>query len=143
MKKFYIKSLKHKYIYLITSIFFGIFLLYISTLPHSKIENSFYPQISDLFDMINHFIGFSLFNFLLLSSFLGIFNRKMKAKVIILYFSLGVFWGLTCEVSQYFISSRSFQYIDIIANTSPSIIVLLLVMQLMKNLIASNPLPEK
>ena len=143
MKKFYIKSLKYKYIYLTTSIFFGILLLYISILPHSKIENSFYPQISDLFDMINHFIGFSLFNSLLLSSLLGIFKRKMKAKVIILYFSLGVFWGLTCEVSQYFISSRSFQYIDIIANTSPSIIILLLVMQLMKNLIAPNPLPEK
>ncbi len=123
LKQLYINSLKHKLVYLILSTFFGIFLFYVSTLPHSKIENSPYPQISDLFDMIAHFIGFTIFNFILLSSLAGFNNRSIPKKMFILYLGIAVIWGVACEVSQYFIPSRSFQFIDIIANTAPAVVV--------------------
>ena len=133
IKKFYIKSLKYKYVYLILSVLFGILLFYISTLPNSKIENSLYPQISNLFDMMNHFFGFALFNFFLFSLFLGIFPQRISVKMLILYFTIAILWGVLCEGIQYFIESRSFQYIDIIANTLPSPIVSIILLKMLKN----------
>ncbi len=131
MNKLYIKSLKHKYIYLSACAALGLLILYISTLPHSKIEESPYPQISDLFDMAMHFTGFMVFNFLLFSTFAG-FNKNFTKKIFLVYLCTGVFWGLLCEVSQRFIPTRSFQFIDIIANISPPFIISWLVKKLLK-----------
>ena len=131
MNKLYIRSLKHKYIYLSVCAALGLLILFISTLPHSKIEESPYPQISDLFDMAMHFTGFMVFNFLLFSTFAG-FNKNFPIKVFVLYLSTGIIWGLVCEVSQHFIPSRSFQFIDIIANTSPPFIIPWIVKKLLK-----------
>jgi VanZ family protein len=132
MKTFYITSLRHRYVYLILSVLFGLLLLYISTLPYSKIKNSLYPEISDLFDMINHFLGFTLFNLLLLSSFLAFFSKSLSKKVFIIYFTIAFIWGLLCEVLQYFMETRKFQFIDILANTSPSLIVPAIVKKVFK-----------
>ena len=138
MKKLYIKSLRHRYAYLILTVIFGLLILYISTLPYSKIERTLYPEISDLFDMFNHFLGFTLFNLFLLSSFLAFFNKALSKKVFIAYFTIAFIWGLLCEVSQYFMDTRKFQFIDILANTSPSIIVPVIVRKVFKNHITIN-----
>ena len=122
------------------TILFGALLFYVSTLPFSKIEESVYPQISDLFDMMNHFFGFCIFNFLLFSTFLGFFPSSVRqntvrfspAYVYIVYAVIGVLWGAACEGVQYIHPTRSFQYIDIIANTSPVPIVSLLLMKWIK-----------
>jgi len=132
MKTFYITSLRHRYVYLILSVLFGLLLLYISTLPYSKIKNSLYPEISDLFDMINHFLGFTLFNLLLLSSFLAFFSKSLSKKAFIIYFTIAFIWGLLCEVLQYFMETRKFQFIDILANTSPSLILPVMVKKVFK-----------
>ena len=133
MKKLYIKSLRHKYAYLVLSVIFGLLSFYISTLPYSEIEKTFYPDISDLFNMINHFLGFSLFNLLLLSTFLGFFNKALSKKVLIMYFITAFVWGLLCEVSQYFMDTRKFQFIDILANTAPSLVVPYIIKKIFKN----------
>ena len=133
MKKLYIKSLRYKYAYLVLSVIVGLLSFYISTLPYSKIEKTFYPDISDLFNMINHFLGFSLFNLLLLSTFLGFFNKALLKKVLILYFITAFVWGLICEVSQYFLDTRKFQFIDIFANTAPSLVVPYIIKKIFKN----------
>ena len=133
MKKLYIKSLRYKYAYLVLSVIFGLLSFYISTLPYSKIEKTFYPDISDLFNMINHFLGFSLFNLLLLSTFLGFFNKTVSKKTFIMYFITAFVWGLLCEVSQYFLDTRKFQYIDIFANTAPSLVVPYIIKKIFKN----------
>jgi VanZ family protein len=133
MKTFYLKSLRHRYVYLVLTVIFGSLILYISTLPYSKIEKSFYPDISDLFDMFNHFLGFTLFNLFLLSSFLAFFNKTVSKKLFVVYVAIAFFWGLLCEVSQYFMDTRKFQFIDILANTSPSIIVPVIVRKVLKN----------
>ncbi len=131
MNKLYIKSLKHKYLYMSACAVLGLLILFISTLPHSKIEESPYPQISDLFDMAMHFTGFMAFNFLLFSTFAG-FNKSFPKKIFIICLSTGILWGLACEISQHFIPSRSFQFIDIIANTSPPLIIPWIVKKLLK-----------
>ena len=133
MKKLYIKSLRYKYAYLILGVIVGLLSFYISTLPYSKIEKSFYPDISDLFNMINHFLGFSLFNLLLLSTFLGFFNKALSKKMLIMYFITAFVWGLICEVSQYFLDTRKFQFIDIFANTAPSLVVPCIMKKIFKN----------
>ena len=133
IKKFYIKSLKYKFVYLILSVLFGILLFYISTLPHSKIKSSSYPQISDIFDMMNHFFGFALFNFFLFSFLLGISPQRIEGRMIILYFTIAIPWGVFCEGVQYFIDSQSFQYIDIMANTLPSPIISIILLKMLKN----------
>ena len=133
MKKLYIKSLRYKYAYLVLSVIVGLLSFYISTLPYSKIEKSFYPDISDLFNMINHFLGFSLFNLLLLSTFLGFFNKTVSKKTFIMYFITAFVWGLLCEVSQYFMDTRKFQFIDIFANTAPSLVVPYIIKKIFKN----------
>ena len=133
MKKLYIKSLRYKYAYLVLSVIVGLLSFYISTLPYSKIEKSFYPDISDLFNMINHFLGFSLFNLLLLSTFLGFFNKALSKKMLIMYFITAFVWGLLCEVSQYFLDTRKFQFIDIFANTAPSLVVPYIMKKIFKN----------
>jgi len=133
MKKLYIKSLRYKYAYLALSVIVGLLSFYISTLPYSKIEKSFYPDISDLFNMINHFLGFSLFNLLLVSTFLGFFNNALSKKTFIMYFITAFVWGLLCEVSQYFLDTRKFQYIDIFANTAPSLVVPYIIKKIFKN----------
>ncbi len=134
MKYLYLRSLKHRFIYLAVTILFGFLLLYISTLPYSTIEESVYPQISDLFDMMNHFIGFSLFNFLLLSTFVAFSRQRICEKGLFLYFAIGIVWGLLCEGSQYFNSTRSFQLMDMAANTLPTLPIFLL----MKNVPVSK-----
>jgi VanZ family protein len=122
------------------TILFGALLFYVSALPFSKIEESVYPQISDLFDMMNHFFGFCIFNFLLFSTFLGFYPNTLKQKafrfspayVYIVYAVIGVLWGAACEGMQHILPTRNFQYIDIIANTSPVPIVSLLLMKWIK-----------
>ena len=126
MKYLYLRSLKHRFIYLAVTILFGFLLLYISILPYSTIEESMYPQISDLFDMMNHFIGFFLFNFILLSTFVAFSHQRIREKGLFLYFVIGIAWGLLCEGSQYFNSTRSFQLMDMAANTLPTLSVFLL-----------------
>ncbi len=123
MQQLYIKSFRYKFVYLFLAIALGMFLLYVSALPHSAIEESFYPQISDLFDMMNHFLGFLLFDFLLFSALIGLSDRKFTKRVMAIYFIVSVSWGLICESIQLFNETRGFQLIDIIANTAPAFIV--------------------
>jgi VanZ family protein len=120
VKKLYLRSLRHKAIYFWGSVVFGIFLLYVCTRPHSMMERWHYPDISDLFDATNHFIGFSLFNFLVLSALLSAHHKHAA----LLLLAVGLSWGITCEFLQLFIPSRSFQLIDVGANTLPSFLVL-------------------
>jgi len=146
MKFFYLESLNRKYIYLALSILLGGLLLFISILPHSVIEETPYPQISDIFDASMHFLGFCLFDFFLLSFvYVPFFRLNVKQnrprgistgvkKYVMIYFCIGVLWGLLCESSQLFIPSRSFQFIDILANTLPS----LLIYTLSKKLLLKN-----
>jgi len=130
--------LKKQHIYLILSILFGGLLFFISVLPHSTIEETPYPEISDIFDASMHFLGFCLFDFFIFSFVLGPIIRRSNPqqslrrsyiaprKKIVTYFCIGVLWGLVCEGSQYFIPSRSFQFIDILANTLPSLLIYVL-----------------
>jgi VanZ family protein len=146
MLKFYYNSLRRKYIYLMCAAVFGALLFYVSTLPFSKIEESIYPQISDLFDMMNHFFGFCIFNFLLFSTFLAFHPKAHRqngfffspAYVYIVYVAIGVLWGAACEGMQYILPTRSFQYIDIIANTAPVPVVSLLLKKWIKKYTVSR-----
>ena len=95
-------------------------------MPHEYIEKSWYPQISDLFDMMNHFIGFTIFNFLLFSTFLGKYDKSVYKKALVLYVMIGVSWGLLCEGIQLLNATRSFQIIDLFANTAPVLIIFIL-----------------
>ena len=134
----YRRSLRHRVPYTVGAAAFGIFLLYICTLPHSVIERRHYPDISTLFDAMNHFIGFMIFNFLLASAERAIRLRRaagaarppgnlnMSAgidKTTILMLAIGIVWGLVCETAQLFVPSRSFQIIDIAANCLPALII--------------------
>jgi VanZ family protein len=83
------------------------------------IERWHYPDISDLFDATNHFIGFTVFNFLIISALLSARQRRTGT----LLLAIGLPWGLVCELLQLFIPSRSFQLMDIAANTLPSLLV--------------------
>ena len=121
----YEKSLRYRKIYLGVSILLAIIILLISITPYSKIKEVGYPEISDIFDMINHFIGFCIFNFFLISTFLSYKSKNsFSSKYILLYLSIAIFWGAVCETSQLFNPTRKFQFIDIIANTSPPFIIL-------------------
>ena len=119
VKRFYMRSLRFRYAYLAATVIIAALLLYVSTLPYERIERSFYPQISDLFDALNHFAGFFIFNMLLMSTIIGIFRKNIKERGCFLFFIMGIGWGLLCEGSQYFNSTRSFQLLDIVANTLP------------------------
>ncbi len=143
MKYFYLESLNRKYIYPALSILLGGLLLFVSVLPHSVIEETPYPQISDIFDASMHFLGFCLFDFFLLSFVLAPYIRPNTSldnskcdltgvkKYVMIYFCIVVLWGLLCEGSQLFIPSRSFQFIDILANTLPSLIIYILAKKLL------------
>lgn len=120
-------SLRFRYAYLAATVIFAALLLYVSILPHDRIERIFYPQISDLFDAFNHFAGFFIFNILLMSTMIGISRKNIKERGRFLFFTVGICWGLLCEGSQYFNATRSFQLIDIVANTLPTLPVYLLV----------------
>ena len=132
MKNYYINSLKYKYLYLVLSIIFGSFLLFVSSLPYSTIQQSFYPDISQLFDMMSHFIGFVIFNFFLLSFFISKQKEFLHQKQLMLFIIISVVWGLICEGSQALVDSRSFQFIDIIANIIPPFIVLIVLKKVLK-----------
>jgi VanZ family protein len=135
----YRRSLRHRVPYTVGAAAFGIFLLYICTLPHSVIERRHYPDISTLFDAMNHFFGFMIFNFLLASAERAIRLRRTAGatrppgnlnmrtgffnKTTILMLAIGIFWGLVCETAQLFVPSRSFQIIDITANCLPALII--------------------
>ena len=134
----YRRSLRHRVPYTVGAAAFGIFLLYICTLPHSVIERRHYPDISTLFDAMNHFIGFMIFNFLLASAGKAIGVRRAAGaarppgnpnlstgfnKTTILILAIGILWGLVCETAQLFVPSRSFQIIDIAANCLPATII--------------------
>ena len=121
----YRRSLRHRVPYTVGAAAFGIFLLYICTLPHSVIERRHYPDISTLFDAMNHFFGFMIFNFLLASAERAIRLRRAAGidKTTILMLAIGIVWGLVCETAQLFVPSRSFQIIDIAANCLPSPII--------------------
>lgn len=131
IKRAYLSSLKHKALYTAGAIMFGLFLFYICTRPHSVIERWHYPDISDLFDAANHFIGFTIFNFLLISALSAgratlSDPRHGHAKhgyAAALLLAVGLPWGFLCEFVQLFIPSRSFQLIDMGANTLPSLLV--------------------
>jgi VanZ family protein len=119
VKKLYLRSLRYKAIYFWGAVVFGIFLLYVCTRPHSMMERWHYPDISDLFDAANHFIGFTLFNFLVLSVLQSLLHKRAAVALL----AVGVSWGLVCELLQLFIPSRSFQLMDVGANTLPSFLV--------------------
>jgi len=130
LQHFYERSLRFRYVYLACTMIFAALLLYVSTLPYEQIERSFYPQISDLFDAFNHFAGFFIFNILLVSTIIGMFQKNIKEQGRFLFFSVGICWGLLCEGSQYFNATRSFQLIDIVANTLPTLPVYLIMKKL-------------
>jgi VanZ family protein len=134
----YRRSLRHVVPYTAGAAAFGAFLLYICTLPHSVIERRHYPDISTLFDAMNHFIGFMIFNFLLASAGKAIGVRRAAGaerapgdpnlsagfnKTTILMLAIGLLWGLVCETAQLLVPSRSFQIIDIAANCLPALII--------------------
>ena len=119
MKDLYLRSLRHRALYFSGAVAFGLFLLYVCTRPHSMMERWHYPDISDLFDAMNHFVGFTLFNFLVLSAIQS--ARRRPAGTLLL--AVGLLWGLVCELLQLFIPSRSFQLMDVGANTLPSLLV--------------------
>jgi VanZ family protein len=123
MISFYLKTLHCKSLYLILSVTFGILLLVVSLISYEHIERSAYPQISQLFDMMNHFFGFLIFNFFLFSSFLGRYSGSLSNKIILIYLLFGISWGLLCEAVQLFNETRNFQLIDVLANTTPSLLV--------------------
>ena len=129
VKKLYIRSLRYKALYFSGTVVFGLFLFYVCTRPHSMMEKWHYPDISDLFDATNHFIGFTLFNFLLLSALLSVHHRNAALPLL----AVGVPWGIVCELLQLFIPSRSFQLIDVGANTLPSFLVFYIFKTRMKN----------
>ena len=112
--KFYIRTLHSKGLHSILSIGLGIFLLYVSMLPHSYIEKSGYPEISKYFDMMNHFLGFLLFNFFLFSALLVKTNGCLARMSLTIYFVIAICWGLLIESVQLFDETRSFQLIDVI-----------------------------
>lgn len=96
----------------------GVVLLVVSLLPHQVIDQSPYPQISDLFDAANHFMGFLLFNYLLASALVG--NTEGRSiRVIRYYLLIALFWGAACECSQLLGDTRSFQLMDLAANLLP------------------------
>ncbi len=137
------KSPGRQYIFLVISILLGGFLLFISVLPHSTIEETPYPQISDIFDASMHFLGFCLFDFFLMLFVLTPYIRPNTAradprcevpglkKFVIIYFCISVLWGLLCEGSQLFIPSRSFQFIDMLSNTLPSLLIYVIAKKLL------------
>jgi VanZ family protein len=125
MKNYYSLSLRYRWVYLILSIGIGIGLLVVSLLPYAYIEESFYPQVSDLFDMMNHFLGFLLFDFLLFSAILGKTDAASARRRVSVYFAIAVFWGLLCEGTQAVNVHRKFQIHDVLANTLPALVVYL------------------
>jgi VanZ family protein len=153
VKNLYLRSLRHRILYTAGAAVFGLFLLYICTRPHSILERWHYPDISDLFDAANHFIGFTFFNFLVLSALLSVQYRQGVAVLpsrqnirapsslnahnkhtAALLLAVGLPWGFICEFLQLFIPSRSFQLMDIAANTLPSLLVSFIFKMKMKNM---------
>ena len=132
IKRLYLKSLNHKITYLIIAIIFGLSVLTISLMPYEKIKEVGYPTISDIFDMINHFIGFCIFNYFLISTFIAYKKEGSYKKLILIYLVISIIWGLICECSQIFNPTRKFQFIDIIANTSPPFIIVFIFKRLFK-----------
>jgi VanZ family protein len=138
--RFWFRTLRFTYIYVFFSIALGIFLLYVSSRSLSTIERSLYPQISELFDMMNHFLGFLLFDFLILSALLGLYNVQISKRIVLIYFMISVVWGVTCESVQLLDPTRDFQLIDLIANTSPAIVVFF---SLKKHLLSREKMKNK
>ena len=119
---------RFRYAYLAATAAMGVLLLTVSMLPHRAIEQSPYPQVSDLFDAANHFIGFSLFNFLLAASISGIAaGRALKGLPagrsgiwpILFHLFIALSWGALCEGAQLLQAGRSFQLLDLAANLLP------------------------
>jgi VanZ family protein len=93
-------------------------------------ERWHYPDISDLFDAANHFAGFTFFNFLVLSTLLSAqacsdsaCRQALKKRTAAPLLAVGLTWGFVCELLQLFIPSRSFQFMDVAANTLPAVLV--------------------
>ena len=134
MVRLYLRTLRSKTLYISLSVGVGILLLFVSLMPHAYIERSGYPQISKYFDMMNHFLGFLLFNFFLFSAILTIRDRLVTHKVLLIYFMIAISWGLLCEGVQLFDETRSFQLIDVLANTTPTMFMFGLYLVLRKRI---------
>ncbi|MFW6180110.1 MAG: hypothetical protein ACOC8N_00070 [Spirochaetota bacterium] len=107
-----------RYPYLAAAAAMAVLLLAVSLLPHRAIERSAYPQVSDLFDAANHFAGFTLFSFLLLSALSGL-EGGLSAATLRRYALIALFWGALCEGSQLLQATRGFQLLDLAANLLP------------------------
>lgn len=131
--KFKAHAARFRYLYLAACIVFAGILLYVCQLPYETLVRAKYPSISDLFDAMNHFLAFTFFNFLLFTSVVGFFGVSgrvkqgpaggagMVSKWSVFFFTLlAASWGALCESIQLLRETRSFQLIDVAANTLPA-----------------------
>lgn len=135
VKRLYGESLRHPYVYLALTVLLGVSILIVSSLPYAVIEKSPYPTIHELFDTGSHFLAFIVFDFLLLSTVItlsegkaaggGVSSGKTKGGTtsvkLALFVTVGIAWGALCESVQLFDETRSFQGMDLAANTVPAI----------------------
>ena len=118
---------RFRHAYLAAAAVMGVLLLTASLLPHRAIEQSAYPQVSDLFDAANHFAGFTLFNYLLVAAVSGLAaGRTLNGhaagscpRVVLIYLLVALCWGALCEGAQLLQPGRSFQLLDLAANLLP------------------------
>lgn len=100
------------------TILWASFILFLGVLPASMFpQHEFLGQVS--LDKIVHFI---LYFFLTLFCLVGFkkqyFNRRISFQPITLAVVLTVAFGCAIEILQQFVSSRSFEWLDILANNA-------------------------
>jgi VanZ family protein len=89
-------------------IIWGILIIFVSSFPHLETPSLGIRRE----DLLAHFFMYFVFGYLLMRII------KMNFKNILLGVIFGIFFGIINEISQLWIPGRSFEFSDILANTS-------------------------
>ncbi len=117
LRNIYLKASQYKKIWLSVSVILAGLFLFISTRSTYQLRESGYPDISILFDAMNHFTGFSILSISLRLYFeKNNKNKKITNKQSLIVIFIVCFWGILCETMQFFIPSRGVELIDYTAN---------------------------
>jgi len=99
---------------------YAVLIFYFSSLP--TIPSIIIEIIPET--LIWHMIEYAILSILLLRSFINSKNTTFKENAIHLAIIIAILYGVTDEIHQYFVPGRTFDILDIIANSVGSAFVL-------------------
>lgn len=89
-------------------------------------------------DKIYHFVEYGIFGLLLARAFLSMSSQGREHRTIIMAAALGIFWGMTDEIHQLFVTGRDASFLDFLSDAAGVLFISTLVWWRVKRKISQS-----